>query len=181
MTLRNIIVATTACLIVGALFFLMHRKILVVQLNVGNPILSATSFDTADHKTVKLYYKKNSAWSHETATLVWHQNNDAHNIKQLINQWIMTVTDEHLIPKNITLESVALATPGTDLYISFDRTLFDKDASIMHKWNVVEGLLKTIHSVNSSIQAITLQVHHKTMPDDHLELSQAIPVQEFCS
>ena len=180
---KNIVITITASLLIGVIFFLIHRKVLVIQLNVSSSdaLAYASSFDNAAHKPARLYYKKNNAWAYEAITLVWHQNNDTHNLKQLINQWLMTLVDEHQIPSNITLESIALATPGSDLYLSFDRTFFDKDASIMNKWHVIESLLKTIRFANNSIQTITLQVHHHPMPDDHLELTQAIPVQEFCS
>ena len=142
---------------------------------------SDRAHSTADHKAVRLFFKKNGRWHHESITLVWHKNNTPHNLKLLINQWLTTATDEHIIPPNITLESIALGTPGSDLFISFDHTLFKKDDSIMHKWSVVEGLIKTIYAAINTIHALTLQVHHQPILDDHLELAQAIPIQEFCS
>lgn len=180
MKYKKRIIFALLCLTIGTLLVLINRKLIIIRFNLGSANSGMQSEMSAHHKTVRLYFKKEMKWYHETTTLVWHSHNDADNITTLVTQWLSVLIDEHIIPLHTTLESTAIAGTGSDVYLSFDRSLFEKNDATVTKWAIVESLMKTLHAVNGSLQSVTLQVHHEPMVDDHLELSSAIPIQEFC-
>jgi len=171
---------TIICSIAGITFFLIQRNWLVVQCAFIPPqttLSSAQEKDVTTQKVAQLFYWNNETWRSEDATIIWHAADNAHNAQLLIKQWIVTLHDEHLIPQNVTLESVALSSPGTEAYISFSHSLFTDDLSTMNKWLLVEGLVKTLHAAGLGLHSIMLLIHHRPMVDDQLDFSQPLPVQ----
>lgn len=129
-------------------------------------------------KTIKLYYWKDEKWHQEETKIVWDRLNPSLNLKQVIKQWVKVHQDEQLVSPHLAVESVTLSSPESEAFLSFDRTLFNADWSIMQKWLIIESIFKTIHHAQFHITSISLLVHHQPMDDDHLDLSQPLPVQE---
>lgn len=179
MKLRTILVISTLCLFVGALFFLFQRKWIIVQFSFFQPsAVTLSEKDTVGHKSVKLYYWKHEKWNQEEASLIWHEHDAGQNLKQLIKQWLTVMTDERLIAPHVALESVAVSSQDGHAYVSFDRSLFSKEWTIYKKWMILEGLFKSIRFADSSLQNISLFVGQQPMEDDHLDLSMPLPIQE---
>ncbi len=131
-----------------------------------------------DHKTIKLFFWRQHKWHHETVTMVWDPQNVGRNATQLIKQWLLVMHDEHVLNRHVSLESIAVSSMGNEAYISFDRSLFAPEWSVIKKWMVIESLIKTVLHNDLSLHSIMLMVHHKPMNDDHIDFSQPLPVQE---
>jgi hypothetical protein len=181
MKLRSFSLLITICIAGGALFFLLHRKWLIVHFTMspmGITAASTQSTQLSTHKTIKLFYWKNEKWLQEEISIIWDEQNMAQNARQVLKQWLATMHNEHLLAPHVALESLALSSLGNEAYISFDRSLFSPEWPIIKKWLILEGLFKTILAAQLPLHSVTLLVHNRPMEDEHLELSQPLPVQE---
>lgn len=180
MKTKSIIIATLCC-IAGVLFFLINRKWLIIQLgfypSAQQYTTSVTNSDIAAKK-ISLYFYKQEAWQKREVSFLWQTDNQEHNLTQLIKSWLSLLQDEHILPSNITLESVALSSSGNEAYVSFDRSIFLAEWPIIKKWFVLEGLFRTMYHAEMVVQTITLLVNQKPMYDEHIDFSQPLPVQE---
>lgn len=169
------------CSVIGIIFFLIQRNWLIIQFT-GAPASSTRAMigkpNVNSQKTVRLYYWKNDKWHHDDVDIIWNDHQDAHNTKQLIKQWLSLMQDEHIITPSVVLQAVSFSSSGSQIYVSFDQSIFSKDWSITKKWQIFEGLCKTLYYSQSKIQAIRLLVNHQTLDDDHLDFSQMLPVIE---
>ena len=66
-----------------------------------------------------------------------------------------------------------------DQNISFDQLPFLREWSIQKKWQLLDGLSRTISACELEIQSLAFLVRHETMQDDHLDFSQPWPVDGF--
>lgn len=158
----------------------MQRNWLIIRFTFSPSRVARSVLDQRSNapKIIKLYYYKLDKWHQEETSIIWDKQNASLNLKQVIKQWVKVHQDEHLLSGHLTVESVALSSPGSEAYLSFDRTLFSPEWSILQKWRIIESLFKTIHQANFHIASISLLVHHQRMDDDQLDLSQPLPVQE---
>lgn len=171
--------------IVGGLFFLLHRRVLVVFCTWGSTgvgRVNAKSFSRqGTTKDTKVFFLKNGKWCFQEVSVVWDASNDLDNLAHLTKHWLSIMAHEGLVVPTITVQSIALAPSGSEAYVSFSETPFGQSWSIYRKWQLVESLLKTIVASGLSLSGIRLLVDHKDIRDDHLDLSYLIPVQEFLS
>ncbi len=179
MKLKFFIFILFLCLFVGVIFYLVQRNWLIIQFT-GVPLAKtiATAQSPASRKPIQLFYWKKGAWHHDETTIVWNEQNPADSIQQLVKQWLITMADEELVPHNCSLESVALSSPGSEAYVSFNRSFLLPELSIIKKWYIIEGLFKTIHRAGISLHSMMFLVHDQPMVDEHIEFSQPIPAQE---
>jgi hypothetical protein len=167
------------CSLVGIVFFLVQRNWLIVQFTYAPSIAHQQAQQSlTSKKSVKIFYWKKGSWHHEEASIVWDDQNLTQTLQQLVKQWLTTMVDEQLIPQNCTLESIALSSPGSEVYLSFDRSFLIPELSIIKKWYVIEGLFKTIHHAGMTINSMMFLVNNQPMIDDHIEFSQPIPAQQ---
>jgi hypothetical protein len=178
---RTLWITVGLCL-VGALFFMFQRGWIIVQFTFMPTFQPASavaaSKDATYQKEVRLYYWKEDKWHYETTTIVWNEHNDGQNLRQMAKQWLVLLSDEHVLPFQVGIESVALSSTGGEAYVSFNRSLFIKDWSIQYKWQILNRLFKTIRYAMPSVQTISLLVHNRPMEDDHIECTYPLPVEE---
>ena len=180
MKFKLIFIIITICGVAGATFFLVQRNWLIVHFvfapeSFQQPIQKESA---VAQKTVKLFWPKNNTWHQSSVLLMWDEHNHALNAQQLIKQWLVALQDERLLSGQITLTSVAVSAHDLTAYLPFNRSLFSSEWSIMKKWLILESLFKTIHYAQLPIQSIVLLINKTPMTDDHLDLTQPIPVHE---
>ncbi len=180
MKTRIFIFIALFCGLVGTLFFLIQRNWLIVQFTGAPSVVPAASTqqNLSSQKAVRLYYWKNDKWHHDEVSIIWGDCARGNNIKQLIKQWLILLQEEHIVAPHIMLQSVTLDASGNNVFVSFDHLLFSRDWSIMKKWQIFQGLCKTLHYAEPKIQKINLLINHQPLEDDHLDFSQALPVIE---
>ena len=181
MKLKTIIFLVLTALAAGTLFFMVQRNWLVVHFafspfssdqHIGAPIT------VAQQKKIKIYYRKNSAWHHEDVSVIWHEQDMAQSLKHIVKQWLSVLQDAHQLAPNTSVQSVAVASTGSDAYISFDASLFDPTWSIARSWIIIESLSKTIRMAEVPVHAIALLVDNVPMSHDYLDLVVPLSLEE---
>ncbi len=144
-----------------------------------SPSAATSSKNTAVsyQKQIGIDYYKNNAWVHEECTAMWHENDLAQTLKQIIKQWLNVLQDAHLLRPHVAVATVAVASTNSEAYISFDNTLFSKEMSIRRKWLIIESLCKTIRGNELTLQSLTLLHHDRIMDDDHLDFSHPLSLE----
>lgn len=169
-------------ILIGSIFFLIHRNLLIVYLSLGSSdqenIIDQTKRDIALRKKIKLYYPKEDKFLYEEKALVWFPDN-TENLKHLINNWLLFLQEERIINKKIYLESVALDKVGSQAYLSFDVFPLDREWSIFKKWRFLESLFKTIRDAKLGITDLFFMKDNNFLEDDHLDFSVAWPIDGF--
>ena len=63
-----------------------------------------------------------------------------------------------------------------ELFLSFNKDLFDKQYATFEKLMIIESLLKTMRDNKIAIQSVRFLVHHQIMTDDHLNFIISWPI-----
>ena len=166
--------------VAGIIFFLVQRNYVIVQVT-SNPFASPSlqaGGDVGSNRPIKIYFWKHDKWLTDDATVLWNQQDVTSNTSHVIKQWLLTLQDEHLVSSHILVESVSVDDAGSEVYVSFDHSLFAREWSIHQKWKILESLFKTLRFAITGLQTMVLLVHHQPMQDDHLMLDQPLPIQE---
>lgn len=160
--------------------YAIHREWIIINIpgNHSGNHDHAISYPTKLQKKVTFYYWHNHTWHHETSSLVWTSAN-AQNIQYLINSWLSLLHDEKIITKKVALQTALLNTPGTELYLSFDRSLFSKESSTHDRWMIIEGLLKTLRENTITPNSVRFLIDHQQMTDSMLDFSNPWPLFGF--
>jgi hypothetical protein len=175
-------------LILGAVFLLFNREIILIQLPWASKNchqMSKVANFVYVQKKVRHFFWRDGRWCSEESMSIWCQNNTAKNIKKIVNSWIFCLQEESLIDHAVWVQSVALSGDNEDVYISFNRSFINSELSIFKKWVLIEGLLKTIREaiageeVVQRIKRILFLVNHDHLQDNHLDFSQAWPKDGF--
>lgn len=161
----------------GTLFFFIHHQIIIVR----NPFFvhQLQEEEKVIHKKmIPLFLWQNNAWHDDYREIIW-PTIVVDRLKLLIKTWLVYAHEEQLLKRKIFLQGIALSPTHQDAYISFDRTIFDKQASIFEKTMVIESLLKTIRENEPSLYNIYFLVNHQPLNDAHLDFLHAWPIQGF--
>ena len=86
--------------------------------------------------------------------------------------------DEKIIDTDIQLLS-AIITENKELFLSFNKDLFDKQSATLYKMMIIESLLKTLRENHISVQSVRFLVHHQTMIDDHINFNISWPMNGY--
>lgn len=172
----SVIAITMLSMIIGILSYAFYKRIIIIQL----PSLSKEQavVGHATQKSSTIYYWCHGAWKHEITTIIATEDK-SDTISYVVTNWLNVLEQSTAFAKNIRLEQVMFSSSGSDLYLSFDKTLFTKEESTFEKWMRVEGLLKTVHATQLGIARVYILVHHKPLFDDHLDFSCPWPIQGF--
>jgi hypothetical protein len=170
-----------SCLLLGAFFFLIQRKWLIICWTF-NPIQSSIpiiSKDNSIQQRVKLYFAKDEKFRHEDATIIWNLENKNDTLKHLVDSWLSILHDEKIFSKKLTVESIGLNTSEQDAYISLNQIFPWQEWSIAQKWLTLESLLKTIKESGLGIKFVSILVNDKPLEDPHLSFIQPWPIEGF--
>lgn len=170
------IIISIIALSLGLLFALYQKELIILR-------LPSYSHDTKrNKKTIKknitLWYWNNSKWNPEQLDSIW-ATNELENIHILISNWLTLMEEEKVIDKKVILQNVLPSIDEAEVYISFDRTIFNEENSTLNKLMVIEGLLKTLKENGIQAQKAKLFVQHQPMADPHLDFSHPWPITGF--
>jgi hypothetical protein len=178
--LLYIILIFSTFLFGGFIFFIFKRNFLIVKFvtKAKSNIISESVSQIYNKKDVPFYYFKDNKFNFENKRLVWFKDKSK-LLKHLVNIWLVFLQEERIIKKKITLDVVLLDKTGTNAFFSFDQILFEDNWSIYDKWNFIESLLKTIKESGIRINKINFLIDHKRMQDEHLDFSDAWPIDGY--
>lgn len=164
-------------LIAGFLFYCLYNNLIIVsfQFKKRPEIIAEIN---AQKKSFKLIYWHKNKWNIEEKELL-SSDNKAKTIDYLIKSWLSMLHDEHILIKDIDLQSIMLDKSGAEVYISFDHNPLNKKNSTFEKLMFIEGLLKTIRTNKIALNKVYFLVNHKPLIDYHLDFSQPWPLSGF--
>ncbi len=176
-----VFVFATICCVIGALFFLIQRKWLIVQwtFNTEANEITLAKKETVLKKDITFSWWKNDKFHHDKSTIIWRRDKNAENIKLVINNWLSHVKGEKVLESSISIDSVVLSQSEQEAYISFNQTFSWKEWSIFKKWMLIDSLCKTIKSTGLPIKYISILVNHEPMLDEHLDFSHPWSIDGF--
>lgn len=184
MRIPTSLLSVLGALLAGFLFFAWHHQLIIITLPSHIPGITECT-DPLVKKSAKIWYPHNGSLRHEKSEVLW-SDDPATQLKYLVQQWISLINDERPQRKPVLLQATAAlqAEPQKNAHsyiLSFDRSLFLKESSIKEKLLLIESLLTTIRENIRAIKNITLLAHHEAMTDHHIDLSQPLPIEGFCS
>lgn len=160
----------------GLLFYAFYYNLIIFRSSFLS--LTIPHQIAAEKKSATFFFYARDQWHELSKELIWHQDKKK-LLKNIITQWLSILDEEGITDKRISLQSVVLSPSNTEVYISFDRNPFNKEASTFEKLMWVEGLLKTLRENNITIPSIHFLVHHNPIHDYHLDFTQAWPITGF--
>jgi len=173
----RIIMIAICSLVFGIVFYSYQKEWLVLLL----PHKTATHSQEKTLNDIKfiqhnitMFFWKYEKWHKESTNVIW-SGDASYNVKTITNNWLMLLEDEKIIDTDIQLLS-AIITPTKELFLSFNKDIFNFQDATYTKLMIVHGLLKTIHENDIPVQSVRFLIHHQTLIDDHLNFSIAWPI-----
>lgn len=178
MKMSSVLIMVMVSLCSGILYFAYLQHWIVIQVPghmVTAQIGAATS---TSKKNVSVFYWYQGHMKSETKSLII-SDDKATTLRHVITNWLSIFDEIGCSTEKINVETVLLSGSGSDAFLSFTRSLLDKDDSTYNSWMRIESLLKTIKQSNLNIQRVHFLVHHQEMNDVHLDFSQPWPIHGF--
>lgn len=182
--MRNLLYIATCsilCLLGGFFFLIQESWIVITSPFAQQQAQQTTQQKNTAYKTVTLYSMQNNNQIKKETTEIVYSDNTAHNIKLLLNSWLLFLEDEHIIEHENHIISVSLSSSKQEAFICLNQYPFEKSWSTYKKMMWIESLLKTIRENGISITSIRLLVQHQPLQDDHLHFELSWPIKGFIS
>jgi hypothetical protein len=174
-------VGTFSLIATGAsiIFFAYINQWIIIQYPLTTqtdqaPLMACRS----QKKKVALMYWHNAQWHTENSELIWTDNATT-NLIYLVDTWLSLADEEKVMDRKISLQTAIINPVQKQAYLSFNRSPFNGQQTIMHKWMVIEGLLKTIAQSGIDVRTIYVLENHQPLVDPHLDFSNAWPIEGF--
>jgi len=171
---------TVLCFIIGFAFHAYQKEWVILLLPYQTAdIQTQTQADDATYsqKKIVLFFWKHEQWHKEHNSVIW-SSDVTHNVKTIINNLLTLLEDEKIIDTDIQLLS-AVITSNKELFLSFNKDLFNAQAATHAKLMVIHALLKTLHENKIPVQSVRFLVHHQILTDDHLNFSIPWPIMGY--
>ena len=169
------ILISLACFFLGMTVLLVKRSWLIVHWVPGYARSEASVSSSSKHivhrKDVTLYYWKDGKVKKEIDSCICGAGK-AEDIKLVVGNWLSFLYEERVLGKRVGIQSVALSASEQEAFFSFDHVPFAREWSIRKKWQLLDGLCRTIAALDLEIQSVLFLVNHEHMNDDHLDFSQ---------
>ena len=177
----SIITLTVSCFLIGLLFHAYQKEwiILVLPHQTADIQTHTQKSDTNNftQQKIALCFYKHEQWHKEHNIVIW-SSDAAINAKTITNNWLTLVEDEKLIDTDLQLLS-AVISANKELFLSFNKDLFNAQDATYAKLMIIHGLLKTLHENKLPIQSVRFLVHHQILMDDHLNFSIPWPITGY--
>ena len=159
----------------GMIFFAWYYEIILISFSQKTRLQPAIT----QQQTISLWYFKGAQWHQELQSII-HDPHDLNlSAQKIVEQWIATVFNHGLIYKKVSVQSVTYNSTGSDIYISFDRTLFHQQQSTYQKIMLINALGKTLQKNGITAQRMHLFVQHVYLSDPHLLCNYGLPTTGF--
>ncbi|MBP6892410.1 hypothetical protein KBB68_02405 [Candidatus Babeliales bacterium] len=173
----KLIFISITLLFCGIFFFLYQESWIIINLPSNN-IAQPKTLNAIQPKDAILWIFKDETLKKETTEIIF-SNDHVQTIKQLLNHWLTTLEEEHIIDKQITVQSVILSSSGQDAFICFQENFLNKQASCFTKMMILESMLKTLRDAKLGIINVRFLVHHQPMLDHHFNFDISWPIAGY--
>lgn len=164
----GIVAAVIACLLGGAITYGWVKGLII---HIPRSTYAAQEH-IVEKKNVTLHWWNNNRWNSESINLI-SSHSSCTTITHVVNCWLINAQEVGIIIKKVTVQACMLSKNNNELFISFDRTILDKELSIYQKLQFINGLLKTIDGLNLGITHVRFLTHHQPLHDYHLDFTNA--------
>lgn len=170
------IIICIATFLLSLLLFAYHKEYIIF--NFHRKIKNESRVNSSQKQNIVLHFWQQNEWHTEHASLLF-SDNAISNIQQLVSRWAQLLNEEKIIKKKIGLQSATITFDKQELIVSFDRIPWNKELSTFDKWMTIEGFLKTIKTIDSSIKKVRFLVNQQSLQDPHLDFTNAWPITGF--
>ena len=164
----TILCTITACTAAAFFFFAIQKEWIIVHIPKNYETIPCTVNRICD-----LYWYPSKLHIRKQC-LLWTEH-EQDNIHRLIDCWLTWLHNEEML-KYIKVETVMISPCKNELFISFDKKLFNKKQSIHEKLTVIHYLTQTIKP-HTHAQKMYLLVHHAPMEDMHIDCTVSLPLE----
>lgn len=171
------------CSLIGVIFYLLQNNLLLIHW-ISKPdtqTLLALQKNSSSRKKVTIFAWKKNTFTGTPTEVLWTQENDQHNLHNLVGAWLSCLQEENIVSRYVKLESIAYSPLSKEGIISFSQSPLEPGWSIFEKWHCIESLSKTIRNTNLPIVSLIFLINNQTMEDDHLDFSSPWPIDGFIS
>lgn len=170
-----VITLTLTCL--GIIYFAVKHHYII--LNFSSPTANQTySSSSGKKKKALILYWNNDQWHQEEVSLLFNEH-AYHTIYHLISQYLQLLLDESIIKQRTVVQQVLINYDDQEAYISFDRVPWHKESCTTDALMIIEGILRTIKINEPRIKKVRFLVNHQPMVNNHLDFSNAWPIEGF--
>lgn len=166
--------------LLGMFFFSLKKEWIIFRFpftNIDSILDQEIKFKNTK-KNIKLSYWQNNKWNVETSQLIW-SDQESVNVHSIISQLLNLLNEEKVIDKKINLQNAFISSNGQNLYLSFDGNILPTNRSTYDKLMIIESILKTIAQNNIKISKVHFLINNQIMNDEHLDFSNAWPIEGF--
>lgn len=150
-----------------------------ITIKLPRYILSPAQADhTENTSKITLAYWTSAEWKTEQ-THILRSSEIEETIEHIVNALLCTLYESHLLKKPVKINTVMISTGQNELFISFDRNPFLKEASIFAKWMLIESILKTLKANDIKIPLVRFLVNQEPLEDQHLDMASSWPITGF--
>lgn len=173
---KNYIIICLATFALSILLFAYHKEFII--LNFGTHRAPSVAAMPAQKQNATLHFWQNNNWHTEEVSLLF-SDNIAANMQQLVSRWLQLLQEEKITKKKVGLQSATITYDKQELIISLDRAPWNKENSSYEKWMIIEGLLKTLKAIDSSLKKVRFLVNQTPLQDPHLDFTNAWAIGGF--
>jgi hypothetical protein len=151
----------------GIIFFMHQESWIIFNFPTLPTLITNKPSNKVSYKPATLFIWHQNQFKQEQAQIMEHAH-QTNAFIDLLNQFLSASLEKHLIDQPVQIESVISSTNGQDIFISFNHSPLNKEASTHHKLMFVYSLLQTIKHFDPNARQVQLLVHHQPLQDPHL-------------
>ncbi len=176
--LLKFLILSFAMLGIGMLFYGFYNKLIIIQIPKHKTSSQGLQHRAAHHKQIGIWYWDGARFEKEDREVIY-SGNLQDTLAEIVSRWLSVLEEEHLLTKNVTVQSVLLDMHNTTAYISFNRSPLKKEHSTYEQLMIIEGLLKTLRESDIQLKKVQLLVNHKPIQDPHLDFDRPWVIQGY--
>lgn len=171
---KYILLSGFLCFSLGALVFFIKRRWLIVNwvpsYSKSFAVERSLKKDRSFRRSLSVIFWKDGNLKKESIPVVLFSDK-GENLKIIIGAWLSFLNDERVLQKRLKVGSVSVCESGQEAYISFDQVILSREWSINKKWQIIDGICKTVYNFDPEIKYLNFLVRHEPMIDDHLDFT----------
>lgn len=165
---------TLLALAAGSIWYMVNAGIIIFSY----PALAEYTFQAAQKKNITVHWFTETQKNSEKLDIIWAHSNQQ-NVATVVATWLACMQEEELIDKRVKLETAVVTANNSEAFVSFSHSLFNKEDTIITKWQLIEALFQTLKPLFPELQTIRFLVKNETYHDEHIDFSVSLPVTNF--
>lgn len=163
-----------ACMVIcGIILAAIRHELIIVRTSIEK-ISDEVRHVQAERKKITCFFIKGDAIKTEPVDIVYMAD-WIKTTQHICNAWLQVVYEEQIVSKPVTITHVATGDTH-EVYLSFDRNPFEKNAPVINKIHFMRSLLYTLAQANVPFTRVFGMVNGNLLQDPHLDFSHGWPL-----